>query len=194
MDVHQTLADLLQNGKRHAATIDAGTTTAAAAGYLTADDQRAVLGLQTVLVEDAFEVCRQILRKNEDALHERALGAATHRLRSQPISQQRADGVDQDGFAGARLAGDDIETGLPLDLEVIDDREVAYREAAQHSALIMVGSASARRIPSSEIGSAPRRQRLRNSTLPAGPLMGEAARSVIRHSWSADHTTRSVST
>src|SRR6202007_2713604 len=42
--------------------------------------------------------------------------------------------VDQDGLAGARLAGEHGEAGAELEFERIDDDEVFQRQAAQHDA------------------------------------------------------------
>ena len=56
VDVDQQLAKFLEHRQGYAAPIDARATAAAAAGNLAADDQRAVFGLQAVLVQDRGQV------------------------------------------------------------------------------------------------------------------------------------------
>ena len=47
-------------------------------------------------------------------------------------AEQQPDGLDEDGLAGAGLAGQDVEAGLELDLDGLDHRKVADAEEAQH--------------------------------------------------------------
>ena len=48
-------------------------------------------------------------------------------------AEQQADGLDQDRLAGAGLAGQDVEAGVELDLDRVDDREVRDAEEAEHA-------------------------------------------------------------
>src|SRR5207302_5684813 len=178
VDVDQPLAELLQDGQGYAATVDACAAAATAAGYLAADDQGAILRLESVLVQCGLDLVSQVVGDGEDALDDGPLRAAADHFRPETIAEQGADGVDQDGLAGAGFAGDDVETWLPVDLEMVDDREIANRELAQHSAVIMPAGV----------------QRLRNSTFPAGPLIGDSVTSVRRHGCVRDHASRSCTT
>src|SRR5262249_44442026 len=45
---------------------------------------------------------------------------------------QEPDGTDEDGLPGAGLAGEDVETWFELQLELVDDRQIADGEEAQH--------------------------------------------------------------
>ncbi len=47
-------------------------------------------------------------------------------------AEQQADRLDEDRLARAGLAGQDVEAGLELDLDGLDDRKVADAEEAQH--------------------------------------------------------------
>ena len=48
-------------------------------------------------------------------------------------AEQQADGLDEDGLAGAGLAGQDVEAGVELDLDRVDDREVPDAQEAKHA-------------------------------------------------------------
>ena len=47
-------------------------------------------------------------------------------------AEEQADRFDEDRLAGAGFAGEDVEAGLELDLDGVDDREVADAEEAKH--------------------------------------------------------------
>ena len=57
----------------------------------------------------------------------RSIAAGTQLASLEPAAQQQRERVEQDGFPGARLAGQDREAGLELDVERLDDREIADR-------------------------------------------------------------------
>ena len=48
-------------------------------------------------------------------------------------AEEQADGFDEDGLPGAGLAGEDVEPGFELDLDGLDDRQVADAEETQHA-------------------------------------------------------------
>jgi len=48
------------------------------------------------------------------------------------ITEEEANGFDDDGFAGPRFAGQDIEPGFELDVDRLDDCEITDAEEAQH--------------------------------------------------------------
>ena len=58
--------------------------------------------------------------------------AGAHEVGAGAAADQQVDGFDEDGLAGAGFAGEDVEAGLELDLEVIDDRQMAHAEEAKH--------------------------------------------------------------
>ena len=47
-------------------------------------------------------------------------------------TDEQTDRVDEDGLARARLAGNDVEAGFELHLELIDHGEMANPEKTQH--------------------------------------------------------------
>ena len=48
---------------------------------------------------------------------------------------QQADVADEDGRPGAGRAGQDVEARLELELEMVDDRQMADGEESQHGSL-----------------------------------------------------------
>ena len=68
----------------------------------------------------------------EDRLDRRDILAGTNEVARGPAAQQEADGLDENGLAGAGFSGQDVEAGLELDLRGVDDREAFDAEKAQH--------------------------------------------------------------
>ena len=73
----------------------------------------------------------------KDTFDQSSLGAAAHDFWAESVAQQSANGINQDRFACPCFAGDHVETVVPVDLKTIDDREVADRQLAEHSGVIM---------------------------------------------------------
>ena len=48
-------------------------------------------------------------------------------------AEQQADGLDEDRLAGAGLARQDVQAGVELDLDRVDDREVPDAQEAEHA-------------------------------------------------------------
>ena len=63
-----------------------------------------------------------------------ARGAGPQLAQFEPIAEQQRQRVEQDRLARAGLAGQHGEAALELDVERIDDDEIADRECAQHAA------------------------------------------------------------
>src|SRR5262249_47967533 len=59
--------------------------------------------------------------------------ALAHQLRRPSSSREQAQRIDENGLAGAGLAGEDRQARRELDLQVLDDRKVLDREAAKHA-------------------------------------------------------------
>jgi hypothetical protein len=67
--------------------------------------------------------------------------ALAHHAGVGAVAERELQRVDQDGLAGARLAGQRGEAGLQLQLECRHDDDVAQRQAAQHQPFPVPGSA-----------------------------------------------------
>ena len=63
-------------------------------------------------------------------------------------AKQQSDGFDEDRLAGARFARQDVQAGLELDLDAVDDGEVFDAQVAQHGGerAAVTGAASCARL------------------------------------------------
>ena len=72
------------------------------------------------------------VRRLEDRLDARLLGAGAHHVgRRAPAAQERHR-LDEQRLAGAGLAGEHVEAGAELDLDVVEQREVGDAQVRQH--------------------------------------------------------------
>ena len=79
-------------------------------------------------------VTRGILRAEVEGRRELGtLGAWPQLAQLETIPQQKGKGVEEDRLAGAGLAGQDREPGPELDIQRVDDDEIADRQQAQHA-------------------------------------------------------------
>ena len=65
------------------------------------------------------------VRPIEDRLDRGGVFAGADQVSRGAAADQQADRADQDGLAGAGLAGEDVEARLELELEAIDDGQIA---------------------------------------------------------------------
>ncbi len=100
---------------------------APAARDLAADEHLGALRLQPGLFEDAEPERAGGL---EHAAHRERLGAAADHLGTGPGAGQEGKGVDDDRFAGAGLAGQDVQTGPERDRGLGQDGQVADMKLA----------------------------------------------------------------
>ena len=68
----------------------------------------------------------------EDGLHGRGVLAGADEVGARASADEQVDGLDEDGLAGAGFSREDVQARLELDLEPIDDREMAHAEEAKH--------------------------------------------------------------
>ncbi len=114
----QSVRQVLERGGRCQRAVDEGAA-AALRGDLAAHNQLvAVRGF-----EERFDAGNLL------ACADQVLGGTS--------AEQQADSFDEDGFAGAGLAGQDIERLFKIDRDRLDHREVADGQVADHA-----GSAS----------------------------------------------------
>ena len=60
------------------------------------------------------------------------LGAVAHQRRIAARAERQREGVEQDRFAGAGLAGQRGKAGAEIDVQPVDQNDVADGEASQH--------------------------------------------------------------
>ena len=130
VDVDQALAELAHalGGQRLPVDVLAGAAVAA-------DDapkhELAVVRLDGLLLEPALDGrVRAGLERRGDL---GAFGAVTQRVRARAPAERQHDGIDDDGLAGSRLAGERRHTALELELGRVDDREVADLQVHQQA-------------------------------------------------------------
>jgi len=95
-----------------------------------AQQQPILITLEGLLTQPIRELGQRFDAKFGDDV--RALGPGAHLLASGPLAECQRQRVDQDGFSGTRLAGQRGETGMKLELQSIDNREVMNGEMQQH--------------------------------------------------------------
>jgi len=71
---------------------------------------------------------------------DRAAGAsASDQSAVSPLTEHQGEGTDQDRFAGAGFAGNDVETRLKFESQVRDQSEVFDAQSGQHDSGDFVG-------------------------------------------------------
>ena len=72
------------------------------------------------------------LAELEDRGHLALLGAFAHQRRFAARAEREREGIEQDRFAGAGLAGQRREAGAEIDVEPVDQDDVADGEPGEH--------------------------------------------------------------
>src|SRR5262249_9080769 len=111
--IDQRVTDLAQRRRRRERVVDKGAAPALQ-GDLAADDHLPAV------------------RPLEDGLDRGHVLARPHQVGTRTAAYEKVDRLHDDGSASAGLAREDVQPGLELDFEVVDDREVADREKAEH--------------------------------------------------------------
>ena len=108
---------------------DAGQLAERRAGGERAVDEGAAAALRRDLApQDHFPAVRRV----EDGLDRRRVLPGPDEVGRGAAADQQPDGADEDGLAGAGLAGQDVQAGLELELEAVDDGQIADGEEAEH--------------------------------------------------------------
>ena len=113
VQIDQRRAELAQRGRRRERVVDE-RAAAALRGDLAPHDDFAAVG------------------PLEDRLDGRDLLAGPDEVGARPPADQQVDRLNDDGFAGAGFAGEDVQAGFELDLEAVDDRQMTHGEKTKH--------------------------------------------------------------
>ncbi len=115
----------------------------------------AEIGEEIVVGEHAAR--RMLLGDVEDGGHLTLFGALAHQRGIAAGAERQGKGIEQDRFAGAGLAGQHRETGPEIDVQPIDQNDIADGKADEHEASDTVAGRKglARHSGSPRNGSAP---------------------------------------
>ena len=99
---------------------------------LAAEGERAGIILQLLALEDLEHGCGKGGGELEGGFDAGAGGAAADAGGIRLAADDRLDGIQDDRFARAGLAGEDVQAGVEPQLELLDDGEVLDPQALQH--------------------------------------------------------------
>src|SRR2546425_838737 len=128
VDLDERVPEALEQADRHRRVVDERAVAAAARELATHHDL-ALLHRESRLVERGRHAA---VGHGEHRFHGGALGVGADHVGRGAAAARQEEGVDQDGLAGAGLAGEDVEAGGEGDGNVLDDREVSDPQLAQH--------------------------------------------------------------
>jgi len=128
LDLDQGLADAAQQGDADGLVVDEGAAAAVGA-ELAAQDDVAVVG-QTLFVEQRAH--GMIGVNGELGADACLLGARAEQLGIGAAAEGEAERIQQDRLAGAGLAGQHGEAGIDLEIQAVDEDDVADRQVQQH--------------------------------------------------------------
>ena len=128
MDLNQRGAEELQGLHADGLIVDEGA--GAAVRELHAAQDQFILGLDVVGRRQAAH--RMGARQIEGGRHLALLGPVAHQRSVAAGAERQREGVEQDGFAHVGLAGQHRKTGRDVEIEAVDQDDVADREAGQH--------------------------------------------------------------
>ena len=132
VDLDQRPAQRLQRLHAHRLVVDEGA--GAAVGELHAAQDQLVLGRDVVCGHERAR--RMVGRRLERRGHLPLLGALAHQRDVAARAERQREGIEQDRLAGAGLAGEHGQAGGEIDVEPVDQDDVANREPGQHAWLL----------------------------------------------------------
>ena len=128
MDLDQRGAQKPQGLDADGLVIDEGAR--AAVRELHAAQDQLIVGLDVVCRRQSAH--RVGARQVEGGGHLPFLGTVAHQRNVAAGAERQRKGIEQDGFAGAGLAGQHGQAGRDIEIEPIDQNDVADREAGEH--------------------------------------------------------------
>ena len=144
--VEEQLAQRLEPAHGHRTRVDEGPRAPVGGDHAAHDAVAAVV--QRLLLQPA---ARRLARL-EHGVHLRAAGVAAHQPGPRALADGELQRIDQQRFAGAGLAAQDRHPRREIQLQVVDDGEVAHAEVAEHRVTAPAPSAASRAAPRSGHG------------------------------------------
>ena len=118
VDVQQLAPQLPKLSHRHRPAVDPAQVLSIAAD-LPLEQQLLLLRAQAVVLQPG-----QLGQAGENSGDMGRLGSGADQLPAGPLPQNSADGVDDNGFARASLAGEDVEAPAELDVHRLNDGDI----------------------------------------------------------------------
>jgi len=125
VDVQQACAQFAQLRQLHGYVVDEGAALARRGDH--ARQGRFGGVVEVVLGEKRFQAAS---REVEGPLHRAVARCVLHRLPVVLGSEQQAQRAEQNGFSGPGLTRDDVQVGVQLHFELVDERVVFDRQTA----------------------------------------------------------------
>ncbi len=135
--LHQHRARAAQQAHAHRLVVHEGARAAVARHH--AAQHQLLLGLHPLLAQHG--VHGVVWRRGEAGDHGGLGRALAHEPRLRAHAQRQAQAVEQDGLAGAGLAGEHGQALAELQVEALDQHHVADRECGQHGRRMGGGAA-----------------------------------------------------
>ena len=126
VDIQQGGAQAAELGHSHRPAVDPAGVPAVGVD-LPLEEELPLPGVQAALPED-----RQLRHGGEHRADKGLCRAGPDQLPAGPLAQYRPHGVDDDGFPGACLAGEGVETGVKGDVSLLDHGDIFNMEQVQH--------------------------------------------------------------
>ena len=144
VDVHQPLAELAQHTKGGRRAVDE-LAVGAGGGKGALERELSVLArFEAIFIEEGFQRRAQA-GDIEQRLDGAGIAAGADERAVGAFAENEAEGADDDGFAGAGFAGDDIAAGLKFESEIGGQRKVFDADCGQHVRFVVLNLARMRR-------------------------------------------------
>ncbi len=132
MYIHQQAADLAQERGGHGPAVDPRDRTAVGAHFACQHQHVGGVAFQAVFDQQRGQPAGCGRAEVKRAFHLGALGAGAQHIGRGAVAQQQVDGINDDGFARAGLAGEHIEARGERQIEPINDGKVVDAEFCEH--------------------------------------------------------------
>ena len=150
VDVAEEGSEFLQKGGGNGAAIEEGARLTVGQDFAF-EDQFVFGGFDAGMLENGGEGGG--LGLFEDAGDAGAFGAAAHHFGRGAATEEQAEGVDDDGFAGAGLAGEEVQTRVEADAESLDDGVVFNQQFDQHAETTIIAAGGGKEVKTFRVSS-----------------------------------------
>ncbi len=137
VDHRQVGRNLLQHRHGRRLIVDEDPSLAAGSN-LAPQNQRAVLRIQAIGLEDPFDGTRRNPVALEHGRNHRPFRTRADHIRGRFFSQQQPQRVNQNGLPRPSLPGQKIQTSREFDRDIVDDRVIFQSKFGQHKDPILI--------------------------------------------------------